>query len=335
MRCLITGITGMVGSHLADLLLEKTDWDIYGMMRWRSPLDNIHHLLFRVNSGERLYLVNGDLTDGVSINRIINEVKPDYIFHFAAQSDPKTSFTSPFKTLSINILGTMRILEEVRCSKINPVIVVCSSSEVYGRVTVDKVPITESCPFYPASPYAISKIGTDLVAKHYADAYKMRIVTSRLFTHTGPRRGDVFAESSFAKQIAMIENGLLPPVIKVGNLSSLRTWLDVRDAVRAYYMLATVNPQPGEAYNIGGSYSCTIGEMLMQLIRLSDRNYKISIETDETRIRPLDADLQVPDVSKFHKHTGWVPEIPFEQTMEDLLNYWRRKVISNGSFLMR
>jgi GDP-D-mannose dehydratase len=159
-------------------------------------------------------------------------------------------------------------------------------------------------------------------------------MTTRMFTHTGPRRGDVFAESTFAKQIAMAEAGQIPPVIKVGNLDSLRTWSDVRDAVRAYYMLVTVNPQPGAYYNIGGTWSCTIGEMLEKLLSLSTHR-GITVETDPDRLRPIDADLQIPDTTKFRNHTGWAPEIPFEQTMRDLLEYWRQRINAGGSFLTR
>ena len=236
MKALITGMTGMVGSHLADFLLEHTDWDIHGMQRWRSPVDNIEHLLDRINQGDRVFVHYGDLNDQISLVRVLDEVRPDYIFHLAGQSYPKTSFTAPIDTLNTNILGTCRLLEAVHLLQLNPVIHVCASSEVFGRVSKEKLPIDEECTFHPASPYAISKVGTDLVGRYYAEAYDMTVMTTRMFTHTGPRRGDVFAESTFAKQIAMIEAGLLPPIVKTGNLDSLRTWADVRDAVRAYYI---------------------------------------------------------------------------------------------------
>lgn len=335
-RALITGITGMVGSHLTDYLLANTDWDIYGMCRWRSPLDNVEHLLERANKKDRLYFVNGDLTDTLSLQHAVEESQPDYIFHLAAQSYPKTSFTSPINTLDTNILGTERLLEVVRRSQnLNPVIHVCSSSEVFGRVPKEKLPINEECSFHPASPYSISKIGTDLIGKFHAEAYGQKCVITRMFTHTGPRRGDVFVESTFAKQIALIEAGHIEPVVKVGNLDSLRTWADVRDAVRAYYMLVTMNPQAGESYNIGGAYTCTVREMLNFLISQSTRKVDIRVEADPERMRPLDADLQVPDISKFNKHTGWRPEIPFEKTMTDLLEYWRERVKKHGVTLVR
>lgn len=334
-RALITGITGMVGSHLADYLLANTDWDIYGMCRWRSPLDNVEHLLERANKKNRLFFIEGDLLDYGSLMKVVDESSPEYVFHLAAQSYPKSSFISSIQTLDTNILGTLRLLEAINNTPgIYPVVHVCASSEVYGRVPKEKLPIDENCSFHPASPYAISKIGTDLVSRYYAEAYRMITVTTRMFTHTGPRRGDVFAESTFAKQITMIEKGLIPPIIKVGNLDSLRTWSDVRDAVRAYYMLVTMEPQSGEVYNIGGTYSCTIGDMLNYLISLSPMKKKITIETETSRLRPLDADLQVPNTAKFTEHTGWKPEIPFETTMKDLLNYWREK-IKKGNFLTR
>ena len=200
----------------------------------------------------------------------------------------------------------------------------------------EKLPINEECSFHPASPYAISKIGTDLVGRFYAEAYDMKIMTTRMFTHTGPRRGDVFAESTFAKQIALAEAGVIEPVINVGNLNSMRTIADVRDAVRAYYMLLTVKPISGEYYNIGGTHSCTIEQILKDLINLSPIKSKLVIKQDPDRMRPIDADLQVPDTTKFTNHTGWVPEIPYEKTMLDLLNFWREKVAKNdGSYLTR
>lgn len=333
-KALITGITGMVGSHLADYLLENTDWEIHGMCRWRSPMDNVEHLLDRANKKDRLQFHYADLNDESSLITMIQKSKPDYIFHLAAQSYPQTSFTAPIDTLNTNILGTARLLDAVKMLQLNPIIHVCASSEVFGRVPKEYLPIHENVPFHPASPYAISKVGTDLVGRFYAEAYGMCVMTTRMFTHTGPRRGDVFAESTFAKQIAMIEGGLLEPVVKVGNLSSMRTWADVRDAVRAYHMLVTINPTAGEYYNIGGTFSCTVEDMLKHLIGISTRK-DIKIEVDPERLRPIDADLQVPTTKKFSDHTGWKPEITFEKTMQDLLDYWRERVRSGQNFLSR
>ena len=332
-KVLITGITGMVGSHLSDYLLENTDWDIHGLCRWRSPDDNIKHLIPRVNNGERVFFHYGDLRDYISIQNVVEKVKPDYVFHLAAQTYPLTSFSSPLDTFDTNIQGTERLLEVLRkCNNVDPWIHVCSSSEIFGRVPKEKVPINEECSFHPASPYAISKVGTDLIGRFHAEAYMQKVIVTRMFTHTGPRRGDVFVESSFSKQIAMIEAGQIPPVVKVGNLESLRTFANVKDAVRAYYMLLTVNPIPGEYYNIGGDYTCKVGEMLDYLLSLSTLK-NINIEVEEARLRPIDADLQIPDTTKFTNHTGWKPEITFEKTMEDLLNYWRKR-ISEGEFFL-
>ena len=333
-KAFITGLSGMVGSHLADFLLENTDWEIVGLVRWRSSLDNISGLIERINKKDRIKLVYGDLRDTLSINTAIRENVPDYLFHLAAQSYPQTSFDSPLDTLDTNIQGTTRVLESLRQYAPKCITHVCASSEVFGRVPREFLPIDEGCSFHPASPYAISKVGTDLIGRFYAEAYQMTVMSTRMFTHTGPRRGDVFAESSFAKQIALAEAGAIKPIIKVGNLQSLRTIADVRDAVQAYYMLLTHNPIAGEFYNIGGEHTVTIGELLDYLISLSPIKDKIKIEIDQERLRPIDADLQIPNTQKFRQHTGWEPKIKFEQTMADLLDYWRNRVHA-GKFLTR
>lgn len=333
-KALITGVTGMVGSHLLDYLLENTDWELHGMLRWRSPLDNIEHHIYQINNCRRIFLHYADLTDAMSIDTMVAAVKPDIVFHLAAQSYPQVSFTNPLLTLDTNIQGTERLLGAIRRHRPDAVVHVCASSEVFGRVPREKLPINEECTFHPASPYAISKVGTDLIGRHYAEAYGMCVMTTRMFTHTGPRRGDVFAESTFAKQIAMIEAGQIPAVVKTGNLDSLRTWADVRDAVRAYHMLVTVNPTPGAYYNIGGAYTAPVASVLETLIGYSRWSQEIRIETDPARLRPIDADLQVPDTTKFRTHTGWAPEISFDQTMRDLLGYWRNRV-KTRNFLTR
>jgi len=332
-KVLITGITGMVGSHLADYILKNTNWKIYGACRWRSPIDNIQHLSEDINKGKRVQLTYFDLTDYSSIYDCLKKIKPDYIFHLAAQSFPKASFDLRETTYDTNILGTDRLLHSVLSLKINPIIHICSSSEVFGRVSKKDLPINENNSFHPASPYAISKIGTDFIGKYYHEAYGLKILITRMFTHTGPRRGDYFAESSFAKQIAMIEAGFQKKIVYVGNLKSLRTIADVRDAVKAYHLLVTKNPKFGQSYNIGGNYSCSVKDILNFLIKNS--NVKgIKIKVDKSRLRPIDADLQVPDTRKFRKHTRWKPEYNFETTMVDLLNYWRDK-IKKGSFINR
>jgi GDPmannose 4,6-dehydratase len=304
------------------------------MCRWRSPLDNIASLVPRINARDRVHLVYGDLRDTLSIQDVVHRSQPDYVFHLAAQSYPKTSFDSPLDTLDTNVQGTTRVLEALKNIRHDAIVHVCSSSEVFGRVPKKKLPIDEECTFHPASPYAISKVGTDLIGRYYAEAFGMKVMTTRMFTHTGPRRGDVFAESTFAKQIAMIEAGLIPPVVKVGNLESLRTIADVRDAVRAYYMLVTVKPKAGAYYNIGGTHSASMRQILETLISMSSCRDQIKVEIDPERLRPIDADLQVPNTAKFEKHTGWRPQIPYEKTMTDLLNFWREQISLQGNIFL-
>lgn len=320
---LITGITGFVGSHLADFILEKhPEVKINGLVRWRSSKRNIEHILDKVS------LHYGDLTDLASLREVISKTLPDVIFHLAAQSYVSFSSTVPAATLQSNVIGTCNLLEAIKELRINTdydsVVHICSSSEVYGRVYKDEVPIKETAPLRPASLYAVSKVGEDMLGFQYWLSFGIKTIRTRMFSHTGKRRGEVFAESNFAKQIAEIEAGLRHPIIKVGNLDSIRTFMDVRDAVRAYWYVVT-KCRAGEVYNIGGKETMTIGEMLNKLLNLAT-NKDIKIEIDKERLRPSDVTLQIPCVEKFEKDTGWKPEISFDKTLEDLLNYWREMV---------
>ncbi len=319
-KVLITGITGFVGSHLADYILASfPKVQIFGLARWRSPTDNIRHIL------DKITLEFGDLLDLSSLRAILLRQRPDVIFHLAAQSYVPFSFSSPIVTLNTNIIGTCNLLEAVKelklASDYDPVIHICSSSEVYGQVKENEVPIRESNPFRPASPYAVSKVGEDMLAFQYWLSWKVKTIRTRMFTHTGPRRGEVFASSTFSKQIAAIEAGLASPVVKVGNLDSVRTFLDARDAVKAYWLLVNKCP-PGEVYNIGGVETMTVGEMLNRLLKLS-KVKNITAEVDPSRLRPSDVTLQIPCIDKFVAATGWKAEIKFDKTLEDLLDYWR------------
>ena len=198
---LITGITGQVGSQLADYILDNTDYNVVGMMRWQEPLDNIYHLTDRINKKDRISIFYADLNDGMSVKRMIEEVRPDYISHLAAQSYPKTSFDIPIETLQTNIIGTANLLEAIRQTpKYHPVVHICSSSEVYGK-TPTGVVLNEDTPMHGASPYSISKIGTDHLGKFYGEAYGMKTFMTRMGTHTGPRRSDVFFESTVANRL--------------------------------------------------------------------------------------------------------------------------------------
>ncbi len=321
-RVLITGVTGFVGSHLADYILnEHPEIEIAGLVRWRSPKDNIKHLL-----PNQIKLFFGDLLDFASLQKMLEAFRPDVIFHLAAQSYVDFSFISPISTMETNVIGTTNLLEVIKQMKdrdqYDPVIHICSSSEVYGQVREDEVPINEDNPFRPASPYAVSKVGEDMVSLQYWLSWKIKTIRTRMFTHTGPRRGEVFVVSNFAQQIAAIEAGLQDPLIRVGNLDSIRTFSDVRDAVRAYWLLV-IKCEPGEVYNIGGSETMTIREMLDRLLALSTHK-DIRVEVDPARLRPSDVTLQIPDITKFKAATAWEPEIPFQQTLTDALNFWRQ-----------
>lgn len=318
MKVLITGITGMVGSHLAEYILNShPSVEVHGLLRWRSPLDNIRTIQ------ARLVLHHGELRDLHSLISVLEKVRPDWIFHLAAQSYVTTSFDAPSDTLHTNIMGTTNLLDAVRVTGIDPKIHVCSSSEVYGQVREDEIPIRETNPFRPASPYAVSKVGEDMIAFQYFLSYGLKTIRTRMFTHTGPRRGDVFAESAFAKQIAQIEAGIRKNPIRVGNLDSIRTFVDVRDAVRAYWVLMEECP-PGEVYNIGGTRTMTVGDMLGMLKGMA--RCRIEHLVDPALLRPSDVTLQVPDISKFQGATGWRPEIPVEDTLRDLLDYQRQRI---------
>jgi GDPmannose 4,6-dehydratase/GDP-4-dehydro-6-deoxy-D-mannose reductase len=318
MHILITGITGMVGSHLAEYILaHHPGVTVHGLVRWRSPLDNIQAILPQVQ------LHYAELRDLNSLVVMLNKIKPERIFHLAAQSFVTTSFDAPADTIHTNVIGTTNLLDAVRLTGIDPLIHICSSSEVYGQVTEDELPIRETNPFRPASPYAVSKTGEDMISLQYFLSYGIKTIRTRMFTHTGPRRGDFFAESAFAKQIAEIEMGLRPNPVLVGNLDSVRTFADVRDAVRAYWLLLE-KCTPGDVYNIGGDRTMTIGDMLEMLKSMA--NCTIEHQIDPALLRPSDVTLQIPDTSKFRQQSGWKPEIPVEKTFQDLLDYHRDRI---------
>ena len=317
MKVLITGITGFVGSHLADYTLAKENVEVYGTIRWRSKTENIEHIK------DKLHLIQCNLNDASSVNDLIVDIKPDKIFHLAAQSFVPTSWNSPAETLTSNIIGELNIFEAIRRAKINPWMQIAGSSEEYGMVYPDETPIKETNPLRPLSPYGVSKVGQDLLAYQYYMSYKLNVVRTRAFNHTGPRRGDVFVCSEFAKRIAEIEKGHKEPVILVGNLDAQRDFTDARDIVKAYW-LGLEKCEPGEVYNICTGKAYKISEVLDILISLS--NAKIKVGKDPAKMRPSDVPYLGGDSTKFREVTGWKPEIPFERTLTDLLNYWREKV---------
>lgn len=315
-KVLITGITGFAGSHLAELLL-KNNYQVYGTTRPRSSKDNI------VQIKDRLKLSDADIVDSHSLNNLVSKIKPDYIFHLAAQSFVPTSWASPATTFEVNVIGTVNLFEAVRRARINPKIQIACSSEEYGLVHQSELPVKETNPLRPLSPYAVSKVAMDYLGYQYFRSYEMQIVRTRGFNHTGPRRGDVFATSNFSKQIAEIEKGLKEAVIHVGNLEAKRDFTDARDMVRGY-LLAILKCQAGEVYNICSGKAVRIRKILDILLSLS--KVKIKIKKDKERIRPSDVPILLGDCSKFQKETGWKPQLPLEKTLKDLLDYWRERV---------
>ncbi len=318
MKALITGITGFAGSHLAEFLLTQKGMKVYGIYRWRSRTDNIEKIKNKVQFFEC------DLRDAASTLAVIKKVKPDMIFHLAAQSYVPMSWIAPNETLTTNILSEVNIFEAIRTLGLKDcrVQLACSSEE-YGMVLSSEIPIKETNPLRPLSPYGVSKVAQDLLGYQYFMSYGLKIIRTRAFNHTGPRRGDVFVTSNFAKQIAEIEKRKREPIIYVGNLEAVRDFTDVRDVVRAYYMILK-DGKFGDVYNICSGKGYKIKEMLAIQLKLA--KCKIKIQQDPQRLRPSDVELLIGDNTKIRKAIGWKPEIPFERTMQDLLNYWRARV---------
>ncbi len=349
MRILITGVTGMVGSHLAEYILaHHPEVELYGMCRWRSRMDNLQDLAAldqlntqalecRVTTREalgacykagQLNLVYGELGDALAMHTVVETVRPDRIFHLAAQSFVPVSWTAPAETFRINAIGQIHLLEAVRAVGLDPLIHIAGSSEEYGLVYPDELPIEENNPLRPLSPYGVSKVAQEQLAWQYHRSYGLRTIVTRGFNHEGPRRGEVFVTSSFAKQVALIEAGLqVPAVLRVGDLSSERDWTDVRDMVRAYWLVLE-HGEPGEAYNIGSGVRRSIEEMLDLLLTMTES--RIEIRQDPARLRPSDVRVLQANSDKFMQLTGWKPEISFERMMFDSLNWWRDRVDHDG-----
>jgi|CXWL01.1.fsa_nt_gi GDP-4-dehydro-6-deoxy-D-mannose reductase len=319
MRALITGITGFAGSHLAEYLLaEQPGVEVYGTYRWRSRRENIEHLEGR----DRFHLVECELRDAIAVRSIVGQVRPDYVFHLAAQSFVPSSWTAPQDTLTANVVGQTNLFEAIRAEGLDPVVQIACSSEQYGMVYPHEAPIKETNPLRPLSPYAVSKVTQDFLAYQYFMSYGLKAIRTRGFNHTGPRRGPVFVTSNFARQVARIEAGKQDPVIRHGNLDALRDFTDVRDMVRAYW-LAVTKATPGEVYNIATGSGITIRALLDKLIALA--KVEVKTEVDPSRLRPSDVEILIGDASKFRADTGWAPTIPFDQTLKDLLDYHRER----------
>ena len=319
MNILITGGTGFVGSHMIDYILDnEIDVRVYATKRWMEDTKNLDHI-----NDDRFEFIDCDLIDGMSVQRAIEISKPNKVFHFAAQSFPEVSFKIPVITLQTNVIGTTHLFESIKDSRYNPTIVSISSSEVYGNPNEDEIPITEENPIRPANPYSISKVGHDLMSQYYHKAYGMKIITTRMFSHEGARRGKQFALSSFAYQIVQNEKLIKNDCqIRHGNLDSVRTYNHIEDAIKAYW-LCSESRRYGEVYNIGGDYTCTVGEALDMLISKSKISDALTKLLDKKRVRPTDITLQIPSSDKFREHFGWKPEKDLTHICDDLLNYWR------------
>ena len=320
MNILITGGTGFVGSHMVDFILKyaiKPDQKIYCTKRWMEDTKNVDHI-----DDDRFEFIDCDLLDAHSIRRAVEISKPSKVFHFAAQSFPEVSFKIPVITLQTNTLGTTHLLEAIKESDYDPVIVSISSSEVYGMPEEDEVPIKETNPIRAANPYSISKVGHDLMSQYYHKAYGMKIIITRMFSHEGARRGKQFALSSFAYQIAKAEKLKGEQFIYHGNLDSTRTYAHIDDAISAYWVCSE-SKNFGEVYNIGGNETCTVGDALDKLISMSTKK-DLKKKLDEARVRPTDITLQIPDTTKFRHEFAWTPMKNLTNVCEDLLDYWRK-----------
>ncbi len=319
-KVLITGIAGSGGSYLAEYICENhPDVEVHGLAYSRSTRKNLEGLHKKITPHE------ADLMDFGSVFAVIEKVRPDVIFHLAAFANVRASFITPNSFLSNNILGTSNLFEAVRLARIDPIIQLCSTSEVYGQVDPRDVPIMEDAPMKPASPYAVSKVTQDLLGWTYFTSYKMKIIRTRMFTYLNPRRTDLFA-SSFARQVARVEQGLQEELTH-GNLDSVRTIIDMRDAMRAYW-LTVLYCRPGEAYNIGGTTTMKVGNFLERLIAMSATT--IPTRCDPALLRPADVTLQVPCVDKFINETKWKPEYSFDDSVAHLLEYWREKAVEEA-----
>lgn len=317
-KALITGISGSGGSYLAEhIVARRPVVEVHGLSRWHST--SAHGNLRRIAG--KITVHECDLNDMASVVNTLKAVRPDAIFHLASHANVRASFITPLAVLSNNVMGTANLLEGIRLAGIDPVVQLCSTSEVYGQVAPENVPITESCPLNPSSPYAVSKAAQDMLGYAYFRSYGMKIVRTRMFAYLNPRRKDLFA-TSFAMQVARIEAGYQKKLLH-GNLDSVRTLIDVRDAMESYW-IATEKCLPGEVYNIGGTTVIKVGEFLDLLKKHAKK--RIPSAVDRSLLRPADVTLQIPDTTKFRARTGWKPRYAFDDSVRYLLEHCRREV---------
>lgn len=317
-KALVTGATGFSGSHLVDHLLEL-GLDVYITVRHRSKTENIEHFRHKIT------MINADIRDGYSLQKVMRDIKPYYMFHLAGQSFVGESWNSPLETLSTNILGCANILEAVKMLENDCRVHIAGSSEEYGYVLPDEMPITETNPLRPMSPYGVSKVAQDLLGQQYYKSYRIPIIITRGFNHTGPRRGYIFASTNFARQLVQIEKGIREPIMYVGNLETQRDYTDARDMAHAYW-LAITKGEPGEVYNVCSEKCIRIGDML-QIIMEICHTTDVEIRTDENLLRPSDVPILLGSCAKFRAQTGWAPLYSFRETLESLVNYWRDRIV--------
>jgi len=323
MKVLVTGATGFVGSHLLDFLLKRKDMQIHATRRWSSRMSLVDHIP-EVEQSINWHIC--DLTDPFSIEGVISKVRPDRVFHLGAQSFVSPSWSAPDVYFRTNVLGTLYLLEALRRHElVDTRVLLPGSGEEYGDVPESELPIRPETQLRPVNPYAVSKVAQDLLGYEHHKSYGQHIVRIRAFNHEGPRRDRVFALPSFAWQIARIEAGLTPPVVKVGNLEALRNWTDVRDMVRAYWLALEKCPA-AELFLIGSQKVMTVKECLDYMISKSPKKDDITIETHASLVRPTEPLRLVADTKPFEGLTGFSCQIPFEQTLEDTLDYWRGKI---------
>ncbi len=316
MRALITGATGFAGSHLAEYLLAHAALEVWGT-DISSNERNIAHIK------DDLEFVVGDMSKPGTASRILTEVRPDYIFHLAAQAFVPLSWSDPWDTLANNIRAELNILQTLVDTGARPRVMVAGSADEYGMIRPDELPITETTPLRPYNPYAVSKIAQDMLGYQYFASHDLPVVRVRPFNHIGPRQSPAFVSSDFAKQIAEIEQGYREPQLAVGNLDARRDFTDVRDMVRAYF-LALERGEPGEVYNLGAEHASSIQQVLDLLLRMSDA--EIEVVKDPTRLRPTEVPVVVSDCSKFRQQTGWRAMVTLEDSLRDILDYWRGRV---------
>ncbi|WMC91712.1 GDP-mannose 4,6-dehydratase [Kineothrix sp. MB12-C1] len=311
-KALIIGAAGFVGSYLSRYLYEECGMEVY-----------VTKLPYQRIEEQKVKEYDLNILEEDEIVSLLFEVRPDYIFHLAAQSSVGTAWKDPGLTIDINIKGSVNVMDAVRELYYKPRILLIGSGEEYGHIRPGEIPIDEETTIRPGNIYAATKACQNMLGSIYAQAYDMEIMMVRAFNHIGPAQAPIFVVSDFCKQVAEIEEGMREPVIYVGNLRSMRDFTDVRDVVRAYALLMECG-KSGETYNVGSGNAVTIREVLDLIISLSDKNIEVKI--DNNKIRPVDVPIIEADITKINELTGWKPEIPLRQTIKETLDYWRERV---------